>query len=158
MEKTTDINSLPQSENTNNESNDLVNNIINEIKNNEENIQMTVDNNQQNMQMGPMEPPMYNPNLPPPPQDTMRFLPEQVEMDFKNNMDSNDDLVTKLINNLKGPIIVFFILLVMLLPILDKYLSKFVPKLYVNNNSLSYLGVLVKSIIGSLIFYLSTLI
>ena len=74
------------------------------------------------------------------------------------NNNQNDDLITKLTNNLKNPIVVFFILLVMLLPLFDKYLSKMIPKLYINNNSLSYLGVLVKSILGSLIFYLSTLI
>ena len=151
MEKTTEINSLPQSENSNNESNDLVNNIINEIKNNEENVQLNIQDNNDLQQ-----PPMYNPNIP------QQYIPTQNEIESKIptmvNNNQNDDLITKLTNNLKNPIVVFFILLVMLLPLFDKYLSKMIPKLYINNNSLSYLGVLVKSILGSLIFYLSTLI
>lgn len=151
MDKTTDINALPMADNNQTESNDLVNNILNEIKSNEEeNVQMNVQEQQPNQEM----PPMYNPNVPQPqyaqepPQQIYQEMP-----DFKNE----NDLMTKLVNNLRNPLIVFVILVVLLLPILDKYISKVVPKLYVGNSSLSYLGVIVKSIIGSLIFYLTTL-
>lgn len=166
MNKSTEINTLPQSENnTADGSNDLVNNIINEIKNNEEGVQMDINEGPQQNELPP-QPPMYNPQvqhqMPPhldPANDGIPFnldnhYPDQVEI---QNSD-NDDMLSRIIQKLKNPLVVFLILFVMLLPLFDKYLSRAIPKLYVNNNSLSIIGVFVKSLIGTLLFYLSTLL
>ena len=168
MNKSTEINTLPQSENNNDTSNELVNNIINEIKNNEEGVNMEINENPNPQGTNlPPQPQMYNPQIqqqiPPhldPANDGIPFnldnnYPDQIEI--QNDTD-NDDMLTKIIQKLKNPLVVFIILFIMLLPLLDKYLSKLMPNLYVNNNSLSIIGVFVKSLIGTLLFYLSTLL
>merc|ERR1711998_630943 len=107
--------------------------------------------------------PMYNANIPPEMAVPMQpqYIPSQEEINqvkYGPTVSENTDILTMVINNVKGPLVVFVILVLMLIPFIDKHLSKLIPKLYSGNNGLSYLGVLVKSIIGSLLFYLSTLI
>lgn len=168
MNKSTEINTLPQSENQmqSDSSNDLVNNIINEIKSNEEGgVQMDINEQppQTQQQMPPATPPMYNQQIPPhldPANDGVPFnldnvYPDQVPLNVES---TSDDMISRIMNKLKNPLVVFIILFIMLLPVLDKYLSKVLPNLYVNNNNLSIIGVFVKSIIGTLLFYLSTLL
>ena len=158
MNKATEIGNLPPSSNNNEESNELVDKIINEIKTNEENDNNGMEMNIQEQQMPPSQP-MYSPELPP----QMMNQPQNDNMMF-NNMDNeqlaymSSDNGMDLMNKLKLTAIVLAILFVMLLPLLDKYLSKLIPALYVNNNSLSMMGVLLKSVVGAVLFYLATML
>lgn len=170
MEKSTEINSLPMSENNQGDSNDLVNKIIDEIKNNEESagMEMNIQESQPNFQ-GQGMPPMYDSSVPMggqggiptdvplPPQ--MQQLADQDYMDIPKG-DSSGGMCGGLISldKLKMAAVVFVLLFLLLLPIGDKYISKLIPALYVNNNSLSYLGVFVKTLIGTILFYASTLV
>ena len=167
MDKSTEINSLPMSENNQGDSNDLVNKIIDEIKNNEESsgMEMNIQEGTHNQGM----PPMYDPSVPMgnqggpltdvplPPQ--MQQLADQDYMDITRD-NSSKGMCGGLISldKLKMVAVVFILLFILLLPIGDKYLSKLIPSLYINNNGLSYLGVFVKTLIGTVLFYASTLV
>ena len=174
MDKSTEINSLPMSENNQGDSNDLVNKIIDEIKNNEESagMEMNIQESQPNFQgqgQGQGMPPMYDPSVPMGGQDSapmdvplpphMRQLVDQDYMNIPKG-DSNGGMCGGLLSldKLKMAAVVFVLLFLLLLPIGDKYISKLLPSLYVNNNSLSYLGVFVKTLIGTILFYTSTLV
>ena len=154
MSKSTPINSIPI-DNTNTESQQtpLVQNILNEIQESENNTggglgndysaQEAYSNAQQNQYERQTE------NV---------FTPEANQNMYNMGtpqFDTEDSLFTKILNQLKSPVIVLVLFTLLSLPIFDKYLGMLVPRFYVNNQNITMFGVLFKAMIMSVLYFFS---
>lgn len=79
----------------------------------------------------------------------------KINIKTKDLVNNVDNIMTNLINNVKGPVIVFVLYMVLSLPQLNKLVIKILPKLS-TNGSINMLGNLLKAFILSTVYFISS--
>lgn len=155
-----DNHSTPISEIMPEENNDLVQEIINEIQMQEQTQetvepQENLETNNLTMNQPVQEHTSFN-VLPSNHNDNVSTFPEMTKLD-KPIKKNDSGLMKKMLSfqKLKTVLLVTSIIFVLSLPFVNKILIKTIPKIS-NENQINLLGLVLKSIIGGIVYYLSS--
>jgi len=185
MEKSTPINRLPKKGNQQNNDNNIVQDILNEINNggpednnsynkntmNENSLNYALDESQMTIPETipqPPQPPPYHPprpRAPPPPEQYYEseneHYPEEPEPEINieeiENVVKKESLLDRIKKLLKGPLIIFCIVLLITLKPVNDILLKYIPRISssVTENNNTHILNLCKAIMSAVLYFVA---